>query len=175
MNYYINTKNQVFAFDLDTQAKFITSDFLEIPLTFMPDDFKYLTRVRSTITLDSVKQLSDAKVSRNSSLALAYQNAITQNVAFTNSSGVDKDYQSDSNSIENLSRSILGCQSSQSTPTGFYWVSSDNTQVPFSFNDLQLLTSAIFLQASVAFAKYQSLKSSVNEATTLDAVQSIAW
>lgn len=119
--------------------------------------------------------LDAVKLAQISTLRLAYESAIIQDVTYTSTSGQTKTFQADKGSVDYLQNSLAGCQLAQATPPGFFWVSSDNTQVPFTISDLQGLAAAIFNQGLEAFAHLQTLKSKVLSAKTLSAVQAIAW
>ena len=120
-------------------------------------------------------QLAQAQTSQITALTTSYQNAIAYPVSYTSVGGVAKTYQADSGSAANLQAAIAGCSAAQATPTGFYWVASDNTQVPFAFADLQGLASAMFAQGAVAFQHLQTLKAEVTAATTSAGIAAIVW
>ena len=117
-----------------------------------------------------VLTLAQAQAVQVSTLTLAYQSAISQPVTYNN-----LEYQADLQSVSNLQASIAGCLSTQVTPAGFYWVSANNTQVPFAYSDLTSLALIIFQQGAVAFQHLQSKKTLVTAATTVSAVQAITW
>ena len=119
--------------------------------------------------------LSDAQSKQIIALSIAYQNAIVQPISYTSKGGVTQTYQADANSINNLSSMLLAFQSTQTVPDGFYWLSEDNTQVPFTYADMQALAQAIGTQANAAFHTLQTLKAQVRAATTADQVQAITW
>ena len=121
------------------------------------------------LTLESIKL---AKIIL---LRAKYEDVIIQDVTYTSASGETKDFQSDKSSVDNLQSCLAGCQLAQATPTGFFWISSDNTRVPFTFSDLQGLAASIFAQGAEAFSNLQKLKSEINASITLDEVQSIDW
>ncbi|WP_407945730.1 DUF4376 domain-containing protein [Paraburkholderia elongata] len=58
---------------------------------------------------------------------------------------------------------------------GFYWKSSDNTEVPFALADLKGLYAAMLAQGWAAFQKLQTFKAQVSTATTVIAVQAVVW
>lgn len=122
------------------------------------------------VTAASLMTLTQAQAYQNNILTLAYQSAITQPVDYNGLL-----YQTDSNSVHNLQASIAGCMSTQVTPTGFYWVSANNTQVPFAYSDLVALAALIFQQGAVAFQHLQSKKAQVNAATNISIVLGIVW
>ena len=122
-----------------------------------------------------VQLLAQAQIAQIVTLTQAYKSAIQQPVSYTSKGGVIKAYQADPPSVSNLQNAILGMQAAGVTPSGFYWVSADNTQVPFIFADLQALAAAFLAQGWAAFQHLQTLKADVLAATTVSAVQAIVW
>ena len=108
-------------------------------------------------------------------LKQAYQQAIQQPVSFTSKGGITKTYQADPGSISNLQSMLLAFQAAAAVPAGFYWVSADNTQVPFTYADMQGLAQTIGAQGAAEFQHLQNLKAEVLAATTVSAVQAITW
>lgn len=106
-------------------------------------------------------------------LSLAYQSAIAADVSFTTAAGVAQTYQADPVSVANLTSMLLAFPSG--TPSGFYWLAADNTQVTFTHADLQGLAAAMGAQGNTAFQHLQSLKAQVRAATTPSAVQAVTW
>jgi hypothetical protein len=123
----------------------------------------------------AAQQLAAAQTAQVAILTAAYQSATQQPVIYTSKGGVTKTYQADSGSIANLQAMLFAFQSTAAVPTGFYWVASDNTQVPFTYADMQGLAQAIGTPAAAAFQQLQTLKAQVNAATTAVAVQAVAW
>lgn len=121
------------------------------------------------------RTLAQAQADQIAALAAAYAIAIVQPISFTTAAGVTQSYQADSQSVSNATDSMLGCQAAQSTPQGFYWVAADNTQVPFTYADLQGLAAAFFAQGQRAFVKLQTLKAQVRAATSVDQVTTVVW
>ncbi len=119
--------------------------------------------------------LATAQQNKLQSLAQAYQSAIQLPVSYTSKGGVTKTYQADDQSVANLTKMLLAFQAAGVTPAGFYWVSFDNTQVPFTYADMQGLASAFGTQGAGAFQHLQTLKASVSAATTVSAVQAVNW
>lgn len=108
-------------------------------------------------------------------LAAAYDTAIQAVVSFTTAGGVTKTYQTDAGSQDVLVKTLQRCQAANSVPAGFYWVATDNTQVPFTLSDLQGLDAAIFIQGWTAFQNLQTKKAAVRAATTVAAVRAVTW
>ncbi len=119
--------------------------------------------------------LAAGQATQNGVLAGAYANAVVQPVAYTSQAAVAKTYQADPGSVANLQASLAGFAAAQATPAGFYWVAADNTQVPFTYADLQGLAAAMLAQGWTAFQHLQTQKAAVNAATTLAAVQAVTW
>ncbi len=122
-----------------------------------------------------VPTLAQAQATQLATLAQAYQSAIQQPVSYTTKAGVATTYQADPGSVANLQNTLLGLQAAGVAPSGFYWVAADNTQVPFAFVDLQGLASVMLAQGWAAFQKLQTLKAQILAATTVAAVQAVAW
>ena len=122
-----------------------------------------------------LRVLAQAQADQIAALTAAYDTAISQAVPFTTVAGVAQTYQADAGSISNCTAAMLGCQGAQATPTGFYWLAVDNTQVPFTYADLQGLAAAFLAQGAPAFAKLQTLKNAVRAATTVAAVAAVVW
>ncbi len=120
--------------------------------------------------------LQQAKQKKIIILQEAYQAAISLSVTYTSKGGVTKNYQTDTNSINNLQSLLVGlsCQP-DALPESFYWVSEDNTQVPFVYEDMQELGVAMCAQGIEAFANLQNKKSAVNAAATVPAIALITW
>ncbi|KWO62570.1 DUF4376 domain-containing protein [Burkholderia territorii] len=120
-------------------------------------------------------ELSVARTAKLAALASAYAQAIQQPVSFTTQAGVQKAFQADSQSVYNLQSMLLAFQVAGATPEGFYWVAADNTQVPFSYADMQGLAQVIGAQGALAFQHLQNLKTAVKDAATYSAIQAVTW
>ena len=119
--------------------------------------------------------LTASQVTQINLLAAGYANAIVQPVSYTSVAGVVKTYQADKQSRDNLGDMTLAYLKAAVTPTGFYWLATDNTQVPFTFADLQQLAAVMGVPGWTAFQNLQTKKASVMAATTVSAVQLIVW
>jgi len=119
--------------------------------------------------------LADAQVQQIAILLAAYAADCAQPVSFTTAGKVTKTFQADPGSVQVLQQTLAGLSAAQATPAGFYWVAADNTQVPFSFADLQGLAAAMLAQGWTAFQHLQTLKAEVNAATTIAAAQAVTW
>jgi hypothetical protein len=123
----------------------------------------------------SAQLFAQAQAAHIALLRTAYQQAIQQPVTYTSKGGVTKTYQADPGSVSNLQSMLLAFSATQTVPSGFYWVSADNTQVPFTYADMQGLAQALGTQGAAAFQHLQTQKAAILAATTVDAVQAITW
>jgi len=119
--------------------------------------------------------LQEAQAQQINSLWQAYQTATQAPVSYTSKGGVTKTYQADPQSVANLTQMLLAFQAAAATPSGFYWVAADNTQVPFTYADMQGLAAAFGAQGAAAFQRLRALKAEIKAATTVSAVQAITW
>jgi len=119
--------------------------------------------------------LDSAIASQLATLTAACAAAVAAPVNFTTAGKVTKTFQADPSSVANLQATLAGLSSAQATPAGFYWVSADNTPVPFTYADLQGLAAAMLAQGWVAFQHLQAQKAAVKAATTTAAVTAVVW
>lgn len=119
--------------------------------------------------------LAQTQAAQIVTLTQAYGAAIQQPVSYTSKGGVTKTYQADPQSVANLTSMLLAFQAAGVTPTGFYWLSLDNTQVPFTYADLQGLAAAFGEQGAAAFQHLQTKKEAVRAASTVAAVEAVTW
>lgn len=119
--------------------------------------------------------LADAQAAQTAILQAAYENAIIQPVTYTTVGGVTKVFQADTDSQNILLQSFTGFNAAGGVPTGFYWKSQDNTEVPFTLADLKGLFQAMLGQGWTAFQHNSTQKAAVASATTIAAVQAITW
>jgi hypothetical protein len=104
-----------------------------------------------------------------------YDTAVQQPVSYISKGGVTQTYQGDDTAVSNLSKMLLAFQGAGATPPGFFWIASDNTQVPFTYADMQGLAQAIGVNALTAFGNLQAKKAAVLAASTSAAVVDITW
>ncbi|CAJ0737800.1 hypothetical protein R77592_04437 [Ralstonia mannitolilytica] len=123
----------------------------------------------------AVMSLPQAKQAQIAILEAAYEAAVTAPVSYTTAGGVTKNFQADLDSQIVLVKSQQGFALTGSVPEGFYWVASDNTQVPFTLADLKGLYAAILAQGWAAFQRLQTQKAAVRAATSKSAVQAVTW
>ncbi len=149
--------------------------WIEVP-SFLAGDWRVDLSTKQLVAgAVDVRLLQQAKDERMATLSGAYAAAIAQPVAFTTAAGVAQTYQGDPQSVSNAVSAMLGCQAAQAVPAGFFWLAADNSQVPFTYADLQGLAAALFQQGQAMFVKLQTLKAQVRAASTISAVDAIGW
>lgn len=121
------------------------------------------------------RTLSDWQTYQKTAIDAAYAAAVTANLSFKTAGGVTAMFEADVDSQTLVMQATQGYAIAGATPSGFYWLSADNTQVPFTLADLQGLYQAILSQGWTAFQKRTTLKQQIDEATTISAVQAIVW
>jgi hypothetical protein len=119
--------------------------------------------------------LGAAQSAQNAVIDAAYGATIQANVTFKTAAGVTETFQADAASQTLVAQVTQGYQIAGATPSGFYWKAADNTQVAFTLADLQGLYTTILAQGWAAFQKRTTLKAEITAATTVAAVQSVAW
>ena len=123
----------------------------------------------------SAQLLATAQAAQLALLESAWRTATLIPVSYSSVGGVAKTYQTDATSISNLTGANIACAKSGATPAGFFWVAADNTQVPFTYADLQGLAAVIFAQSAADFAHYQTQKVAIRAALTVAAVTVIIY
>jgi hypothetical protein len=120
--------------------------------------------------------LAQVQATQIATLTAAYNVAIQQPVPYKSQGGITKTYQATLQSVANLTQMLLAFGASATVPFGFYWVSADNTQVPFTYADMQGLAVAFGTQGAMAFQILQTLKAQVKAPNqTVAGVQVIVW
>jgi hypothetical protein len=104
-----------------------------------------------------------------------YAAANAADITYTTAGGIVKAFQADPGSVRVIQESLAGCSLAQATPDGFFWVSSDNTHVPFSYADLQGLAATVFARGAANFARLQVAKAAVAAATTVEEVNVVTF
>lgn len=170
MPYFKDTEGGLhFLSDLDIENA--AASGLALPrLDWMP-----VTDDQAAAQLNPPQTLAQAQTQQIAVLEEAYASAITQPVTFTTSGGVKKTFQADADSQIVLIKAQQGYAIVGAVPDGFYWVASDNTQVPFTLADLKGLYAAMLAQGWSAFQYLQTQKAAVRAATTLAAVKAVTW
>ena len=151
------------------QFEAIQSDIACVGWTYANGEFSEPTPQPVQVTL------AQAQAYQLAVIEAGYSGAVTKPISYTSRGGVTKSYQADSASQTVLMQAAQGYTLAGAVPSDFYWVSDDNTQVPFVLEDLSALYQAMLAQGWAAFQRKQSLKAQVNAATTVAAAQSITW
>lgn len=123
----------------------------------------------------AAEMLVAAQTAKTADVYAAYQSAVQVSVDYKTVAGVDKMYQADLASQNTLLVAATGYNLAGETPAGFYWVSSDNTEVPFVLDDLKGLYAVMLTQGNVAFNKLQTLKAAIRAATSVAEVEAVSW
>jgi hypothetical protein len=161
MNFYKLPSGEVAGFDTPEEA---------------PEGATEITETEfSQIATATVLTLEQVQATQIAALTASYAAAIQQPVSYTSKGGITKTYQASTASVDNLTQMLLAFQASQTVPEGFYWVSEDNTQVSFTYADMQALANALGTQGAAMFVQLQTLKGQVNAATDVAAVQAVVW
>jgi phage major head subunit gpT-like protein len=143
--------------------------------SLLPAGCTELTDAEAQAIINPPLTLAQAQADQIALMYTSYATAIAQPVAYTSKAGVAKTYQADTASQTVLMQATQGYGIAGATPTGFYWVAADNTQVPFTLADLQGLYGAMLAQGWTAFQNLQSKKTAINAATTVKAAQAVTW
>jgi hypothetical protein len=104
-------------------------------------------------------------------LTLRHTIAIKLDINFTTKAGIVKDYQTGKATLDSLSIALV----TNPLPDNFYWVSLDNTKVPFTLEDLQGLYNTIYDRNWALFQKLQDLKQQVRDESNILNVPKIVW
>jgi hypothetical protein len=123
----------------------------------------------------AAEELAASQAAKISELYANYQVAAQLSVSYKTVAGVSQTFQADSASQNTLLIAATGYAFAGTTPDGFYWVALDNTQVPFTLDDLKGLYGVMLAQGNVAFNKLQLLKAAVRAAGTVADVEAVAW
>ncbi len=121
----------------------------------------------------STQLLSTAKLLYKSQIKATYGAAVSKAITFTTEGGVTKAFDADRNSKATVGQAAQAYTLASEVPTGFYWKSVDNTDVPFTLKDIQGLNAAMASQVWVAFQKRNTQKTAVDAAKSLSAVQAV--
>lgn len=123
-----------------------------------------------------VLTISEAQTKQIASLTESYQSAICADIKYTTVGGVTQTFQADAGS-QNILRGklVVYVTAGATLPKGYAWMAKDNTQVPFTVDDLKGLAAAIGDRGTAAFFKLQKLKAKVRAATTVADAQAVVW
>lgn len=169
-----------YTYKLTNSSSILRSDGASIPADPANSDYSaYLTWVAlgntATPAFSAAELLTNAQTSKLQSLVTSYQTTIAIPVAFTTAAAVAQTYQADAQSVANVQATLAGLAKAGVSPTGFYWVAADNTQVPFTYADVQGLAAAMLAQGWVAFKNLQTKKAATLATTTVSAASTVVW
>ena len=102
-----------------------------------------------------------------------YFDALYADIEYTNLGGVTQVFQADQASLVVMMQTIIG--SGGSLINGFVWGASDNSQVPFTFADLQGLANAIYMRGNGLYFHQQMKKAEIRACTDVESVSLINW
>lgn len=119
--------------------------------------------------------LEQARAAQVAIIEAAYADACAVPVEFTTAAGVAQTFQADPGSRAILSDTLAGLQGAGAAPPGFWWLAADNTQVSFTYPDLQGLAAALLAQGWVAFQRRRARKDAIAAAQTPADVQAVTW
>jgi hypothetical protein len=176
MEHYLHTDGTLTIFthppvesDIPTGAKLLTSD----------EEISVALGKGGILAEAKTNQIKGAPFAATpGALVPSYNAAISANINFTSAGGVTKAYQADAKSLDLLHKEVTlysTCSTPAATPAGYYWVSADNTQVPFTLADLQGLAAAIGARGVAAFQNLQAKKSAVLASADIASVQAITF
>ncbi|HIE4193310.1 MULTISPECIES: DUF4376 domain-containing protein [Burkholderia] len=151
----------------------LVAEFVDV--TNVPGATVGWTCTNGIVSAPAGPTLAQAQAAQNALIDSEYQSAITEPVLYKTAGGMTKTFQADDGSQKILMQTTQGYAITGSVPAAFYWVSSDNTQVPFTLADLQGLYQAMLDQGWAAFQHKQALKAQIGMATTVAAVQAVTW
>lgn len=115
---------------------------------------------------DSQLTLDDIKAKKLLSLRDSYNEEITSNVTYMNTTFQADEY----------SQSLLAkCLSAGTVPNDFYWLDVSNTKIPMTFDALQGLSSAILIRGQRSFDNLQTKKAAVKIAGNPTDVEAVTW
>lgn len=158
--------------DIDPETETLTGEYAPLQVDSV---WSWVAQSRPLTTEEIAARLADAMAARIGALTSAYVAACAQPVAFASAGGVVKTFQADVGSAQILQQTLAGLSGSQETPPGFWWLSEDNTRVPFTYADLQGLAAAMLAQGWAAFQRLQILKAQVKAAATVAEVNAVKW
>jgi hypothetical protein len=114
--------------------------------------------------------LAQAQAAQLALIDAAYEHAYQIPVAYLGTT-----FDADTESQSTLTKTLAALTPTGSTPAGFYWQDSNNTQVSMTLAALQGLAAAMMTQGWAAFQHRQAQKAAIRAAATVAAVQEIIW
>ena len=116
------------------------------------------------------KALADAKACQKELIIQWRDEALAAGVEYEG--GI---YQADANSYNMLSGVLAATAAGIPLPKGFVWRTIDNENITMATDSLRELGQAMLEHIQKCHHKAWSLKAAVDQATSIDAVQSITW
>lgn len=127
------------------------------------------------IPISAAQQLATAQSAQNAVLTAAYTAAIQADISFTTAAGVAQTFQGDATTRANLQDMLETFRTAGATPSGFYWLAKDNSQVPFTYADLQAFATALGTRGAGYWQHLQTKKADVRTAQDVIAVEAVTW
>lgn len=130
---------------------------------------------------DFIVPLSSSEILRNAmdvrvlALRSRYLSSLQGKLKFSTGAGVSEVFQVDDLSVKNLSDMLLAFSGTQETPDQFYWVTDNNSHVPFTYKDLQGLASLMGTAKLGLFQHFQGKRAEIEACTTVEAVNAVQW
>ena len=121
------------------------------------------------------ERLNTIKDQQIANLTLTYSSLLYADISYVNSTGLSKTYDTSNTSLILLQQAILGFQGVATTPDSFYWLSTDNAKVTFTYQDLLNLSTAIANRTWNNFEYFQCKKDLIKNSTNVDYIRSINW
>lgn len=119
--------------------------------------------------------LAAAKAAQFAAIDQACAAAVREPVTFKNAAGLSKTYAADASSQATLIQAAQGYGISGEVPSGFFWGAADGANVPFTLGDLRDLNQAMLDQSWAASQKRKALKDRIDNAASVEDVQTIEW
>ena len=126
--------------------------------------------LKTLAQIDPKKALIEAKDYQKSLITMWRDNALAGGVEYEG-----EIYQAEANSYNMLSGVIAAIAAGLFLPDGFVWRTIDNKNITMTADTLKALGQIMFEYVEQCHHKAWTLKDAVNQATTIDAVQSITW
>ena len=102
-----------------------------------------------------------------------YFDALYADIGYASSDGVAQTFQADQASLVVMMQTIIG--SGGKLIDGFVWGAKDNSQVPFTFADLQGLANAIYVRGNGLYFHQQTKKAEIRACLSVEDVNLVSW
>lgn len=149
----------------------VDGDMITFPSNWLQnatqDDLDALGIIVIPDPIPAAPTLLELQTAKILEMHVAYNDAIQVDVAYMNTT-----FQADTSSQVTLSKSLAGMGGT--APAGFYWVDSNNNQVPMTFAECQGLAAVMFDQGWAAFQRLQNKKAAIM-AADINSVGAITW